>query len=397
MKKTLILGIVSGVVGAILAIAINGYFNGIPASAKSNSNVTGATTQQQNAVGTSEPYSRPESREAPANSYTDDELVNISVYDKTNMGVVNIRTEIEVRRGFFVERGVGAGSGWVLDKEGHIVTNFHVIQDSDSIEVTLYDGSSDQARVVGADPANDIALLKITAPSESLHPLELGDSDFLKVGQKAIAIGNPFGFERSMSVGIISSINRSLKARDGRMIKSIIQVDAALNQGNSGGPLLDSSGRLIGMNTAIKSAGSEQNAQNSGVGFAVPINTIRRVIPQLKTHGRVIRASIGVTQAAPTRQGLLLIEVVPNGPAGEAGLKGVIQVNQYRYGDTTVSVREQRWNEADIILAVNGRDIQTFDELLTEVEKVKPGENVELEILRDRQRDRVVIRTVEER
>ena len=407
MKNTLIVGIISGVVGAVLAFAIHGYLNERSSLAAPSENLRQQSAIQQDGrteLGNNNPNASPlpapvlssVSGNNAGNRYSNDELINISVYESTNRGVVNIRTEIDIRRGRMRLQGEGAGSGWVLDKEGHIVTNYHVIESSGLVEVTLFDGTTIEAKFVGADPANDIALLKIDADPAILNPIALGDSDSLRVGQKAIAIGNPFGFERSMSAGIISSLNRSLESEQGRLIKSVIQVDAALNQGNSGGPLLDSSGRLIGMNTAIRSAVNDSTAQNSGVGFAVPVNTIRRVVPQLQANGRVIRASIGVLEALPTRRGLVLVELLPEGPAEKAGIKAVIQRVKYRYGNQIVAVEQQRWNEADFVLQVDGNDVMTFDEMLSEIEKRKPGESVELTILRGNRRVKVTIPTVDE-
>ncbi len=396
MKQTLIIGIVSGCVGAILALALYSYFYDHQAIANIQDLKSTADILIQ------EDLPKPAFQQStgpagnPVNQYSNEELINISVYESANRGVVNIRTEISVQRGLFVRRGEGAGSGWVLDKEGHIVTNYHVIESSEKIEVTLFEGTTITAELIGADPANDVALLRIVADPDILFPIEAGDSDILRVGQKAIAIGNPFGFERSMTSGIISSVNRALEASDGRLIKSIIQVDAALNQGNSGGPLLDSSGRLIGMNTAIKSAANDQSAQNSGVGFAIPVNTIRRVVPQLKEHGRVVRPTIGVVQAVPTRNGLALIELIPNGPAERAGIKAVLRRVQYRYGSQVVQVQEKRWDDADIVLAVDGTAVRTFDEMLTAVEHKNPGDKVLLRILRGGKISEVEVTTTDD-
>jgi len=446
MNRSILIGLVAGFFGAVLALAVQGYLNtatqaGFPGASEVDSDRTtrqpakeshrweahreeasgldpgvseGAhpTTDLAPAETASSPESnRPLSQPAqpataggtanpspPARAdLSPEELINISVYEKANRGVVNIRTEISLQRGFIVQRGIGAGSGWVVDKFGHIVTNYHVIENSKSIEVMFFDGKSVPATLIGEDPANDIALLKVDVDESTLFPLSLGNSDDLQVGQKAIAIGNPFGFERSMTSGIVSSINRAIESSEGRLIKSVIQVDTALNTGNSGGPLLDSQGELIGMNTAIKTAGSEQSAQNSGVGFAVPVNTIKRVVPQLKQHGRVIRASIGIAQALPTRRGLVILELIPNGPADQAGLIPVLQRVRYRLGNRIVGEGiEARWDEADIILSVNGTKVTTFDDLLTEVEKKKPGQAVRLQLLRDNRVVEVELVTTEE-
>ncbi|HCS53511.1 MAG TPA: serine protease, partial [Planctomycetaceae bacterium] len=179
----------------------------------------------------------------------------------------------------------GTGSGMVIDKSGHILTNFHVIEDVREVAVTLFNGESYDATYVGSDPVNDLAVIRIEAPPEELIPVRMGNSSKLKVGMNVYAIGNPFGLERTLTTGIISSLSRSLKINGDRTIKSIIQIDAAVNPGNSGGPLLDSHGRMIGINTAIYS----KTGQSSGVGFAIPVNLAKRVIPQLIRHGHVIR------------------------------------------------------------------------------------------------------------
>ncbi len=319
--------------------------------------------------------------------FTTDEAINVSVYDKSNRSVVNIQTEYAGFDQFFRPvSGEGSGSGWVYDQDGHIVTNYHVIEDSDRIRVTLFDGEAAEAKVVGVDPQNDIAVLKILAKPESLNPLTLGDSGDLRVGQKALAIGNPFGLERTLTVGIISSLNRTLesKASRGRMIKSVIQIDAALNQGNSGGPLFDSTGQVIGMNTAIASA-NQLAAQNSGVGFAIPANTIRRVVPELIQNGRVIRPTAGIYNVTKTPRGLLIVLVEPNGPAERAGMRGAFSVVLRRQGGR-IFVAGIRQNESggDIVQAINGIPVDSWDALLVEVEKYKPGDIVKFIIERGR-------------
>jgi S1-C subfamily serine protease len=315
-------------------------------------------------------------------NFTPDERVNISVYEKANRSVVHITTKSWSADTFFSleSPSEGSGSGSVLDQQGHILTNFHVVEGAGEIRVTLFNGETYDAGIVGRDPPNDVAVLKIAADPGVLYPIEFGDSAGLRVGQKVLAIGNPFGLERTLTVGILSSLNRTLPSGTGRDMKSIIQVDAALNQGNSGGPLMNSRGLVIGMNTAIASRVGE----NSGVGFAIPINTVKRVVPQLIEHGRVIRPVIGIASVYETDRGLMILELVPGGPAEQAGLRG------FRFR----RVRERRGpfiyertyvdrDYADVILAIDGNPVSTGDELLDYIEGKKPNQQVILHILRD--------------
>jgi S1-C subfamily serine protease len=218
--------------------------------------------------------------EATARNFTPEEQTNITVYETVNRSVVNINTKATVATGLLLIEmpSEGAGSGIVLDKQGHLLTNFHVVEGAKEIQVLLYDGSS--------HPATDVAVIKVDAPAELLQPVTFGTSNDLRVGQRVFAIGNPFGLERTLTTGIISSLNRSLPTRTGRTIKSIIQTDAAINPGNSGGPLLDSTARLIGMNTAIAS----RTGQSAGVGFALPGGTLARIVPQLIQRGHLRRS-----------------------------------------------------------------------------------------------------------
>ena len=273
----------------------------------------------------------------------------------------------------------GTGSGSVLDREGHILTNLHVVEGAREIRVTLHNGEDYDAGIVGQDPINDIAVLKIAAPAEALYPVTIGESDVLRVGQKIYAIGNPFGLDRTMTIGIVSSLNRSIPSRNGRSMKSIIQIDAALNQGNSGGPLLDSQGSLIGMNTAIAS----DTGNNTGVGFAIPSGTIRRVVPQLMSNGKVTRPSIGIAHVHPTDDGLLLAALIPGGPAEQAGLRGFRVIREQKQRGAFLYERTivDRGN-ADLIKSVDGKAVGTFDQLLSIVEEKQPGEEVVVGIAR---------------
>ncbi len=307
---------------------------------------------------------------------TPEEIVNVYVYDQVNRSVVNITTKTRSEGVFLSESEEGAGSGSVLDKQGHVLTNFHVIQDAQEVTTTLYDGKSYEATYIGGDPINDIAIIKINAPPEILYPVTLGDSSQLKVGMRVFAIGNPFGLERTLTTGVISSLNRSLSIHGNRTIKSIIQIDASINPGNSGGPLVNSHAQLIGMNTAIAS----RTGQSAGVGFAIPVNLISRIIAELIQHGKVIRPEIGISRVYQTEEGLLVAALVPGGPAEKAGLRGP-QIRKTRRGPITLQ-RVDR-NAADLIIALNNKPVKTADDFLSLIEDYKPGETVVVTILRE--------------
>jgi S1-C subfamily serine protease len=307
---------------------------------------------------------------------TPDEQVNISVYENVNRGVVNITTR-GTREGFFLMEvpTEGAGSGSILDVAGHVLTNNHVIEGARQVTVTLFDGTSYEARFVGADPVDDIAVIKIDAPADALHPVTLGDSRRLKVGMRVFAIGNPFGLERTLTTGVISSLNRALQIHERRTVKSIIQIDAAINPGNSGGPLLDSHSRLIGMNTAIAS----KTGQSSGVGFAIPVGLIARIVPELIDKGRVVRPEIGIAKVYETDQGLVIYRLVPGGPAERAGLKGPQTVAR-RKGPIVVQSIDR--SAADLIVAIDGQKVTRADDFLGIVESRQPGATVTLTVVR---------------
>ncbi len=321
--------------------------------------------------------------------FTPEERINISVYEHANRSVVHITTRTVVQELFFETPREGSGSGSILDRNGHILTNYHVIEGARNIRVTLFDGSDYEAGLVGQDPVNDIAVLRIDAPAELLKPISLGESSQLRVGQRVFAIGNPFGLERTMTVGIISSLNRTLPSRQKRSMQSIIQIDAALNQGNSGGPLLNSHARLIGMNTAIASSTGE----NTGVGFAIPSSTIARVVPQLIETGRVIRPDVGIASVLRTPQGLVVVSVTPGGPAERAGLRGFRVVRrQTRRGPFVYEESRVDRDYADVITSVDGKPIKSVDDFLTIIESRRPGDEVVLGILRENQELRVPVR-----
>lgn len=312
-----------------------------------------------------------------------EESVNVAVYEAVNRSVVNITAKsVKTDRILLVEKSEGSGSGSIIDTDGHILTNHHVVADAKEIAVALFNGKSYDATLVGADPLNDVAVIRIDAPEEELHPVTLGDSRTLKVGMRVFALGNPFGLERTLTTGIISSLNRSLQIHGNWKIKSIIQIDAAINPGSSGGPLLDAHGRLIGINTAIATT----SGQSSGVGFAIPVSMVSRVVPQLLKHGRVIRPESGIDKVYQTEKGLLVAEVRPGGPADKVGLRGPKLIKQRR-GPFTV-MREDR-TVADLIVGVDDQKIATAEDFLVYIEGKRPGDQIVLTVVREGRRMQV--------
>ncbi|GAC1469121.1 MAG: trypsin-like peptidase domain-containing protein [Isosphaeraceae bacterium] len=305
-----------------------------------------------------------------------EEQDNIRVYATVNKSVVNITTASDSGGLFGDETTSGTGSGFVFDNTGHILTNYHVVEGAESVQVTLFDGSTHEAQVVGVDASNDVAVVQVRVPSNRLVSVRMGDSSKLLVGQKVLALGNPFGLERTLTTGIVSALDRSIKAKNGRMIKGIIQTDAAVNPGNSGGPLLNSRGEVIGMNTAILS----QVGQSAGISFAVPINPILRILKPLIENGRVIRADLGVTRVLTTTEGLAVVSVSTGGPAERAGIQP-IRLKILRYGSTLF--RRPDPDSADVIIAVEGKRMRTVEDLLTEIESHAPGDVVSVTVLRE--------------
>ncbi|HET97376.1 MAG TPA: trypsin-like serine protease [Desulfurivibrio alkaliphilus] len=303
------------------------------------------------------------------------EKTSIEIFRSSSPAVVFITT-IELRRSLFTlnvyELPRGTGSGFIWDQQGHIVTNFHVIEDANRVEVTLADQSSWPGRVVGVAPDKDLAVLRIDAPVDKLTPLPVGQSANLLVGQQVYAIGNPFGLDQTMTSGIVSALGREIRAVTGRTIQGVIQTDAAINPGNSGGPLLDSAGRLIGVNTAIYSP----SGGSAGIGFAVPVDVVNRVVPEIIAHGRLIQPGLGVTVAHEqlTRrlgvaEGILIVNIRPGSAAETAGLRGTRQVA----GELVLG---------DIIIGVAGNRVRTFDDLRNIFDRYRVGDEVELTIIR---------------
>lgn len=312
-----------------------------------------------------------------ADGLAPDEAVAAYTYEINNRCVANIATRVGNARVLFMENPTAdAGSGFVIDQLGHLLTNFHVVENAQRIQVTLFNGESFEAEPVGVDPINDMAVVRIDAPRDLLFPVRFGSSSDLRVGMRVFAIGNPFGLERTMTTGIISSLNRTLPVTRARSIKSVIQIDAAINPGNSGGPLLNSRGELIGMNTAIASS----TGQNSGIGFAIPVNLIARVVPELIEHGRVIRPEHGIVEVLKTEQGLRILLLDPNGAAAEAGLRGP-QTKRVRRGLLVFETQDS--STADVIVGVDGMKTLKPDEFLFEVESHRPGDTINIEVLRD--------------
>ena len=322
----------------------------------------------------------------PAPSELDDltpeERVNIAVYEAANRSVVNITTRgYRGDRFLFLEiPSEGEGSGAVIDRQGHILTNGHVVEGAAETQVTLFNGKTYEAKLVGRDASTDVAVVKIAAPSDELFPVTFGDSSRLRVGQRVFALGNPFGLERTLSTGIVSSLDRWIPSRNGRRIRQIIQIDAAINPGSSGGPLLDTHARMIGINTAIAS----KTGESAGVGFAIPVTTIARIVPQLIRTGRVIRPETGIARVAQTERGLLVATLTPGGPAERAGLQGPrIVRRQKRQGPFVYQYQTVDPSSADLIVSVDGQPIKTADDFLSAVEAKRPGEQVVLGIVRN--------------
>lgn len=305
-----------------------------------------------------------------------DELATITVFEKSTQSVVFI-TSTTMRRDFFtlnlMEVPQGSGSGFVWDKDGHIVTNFHVVYGANAINVVMSDRSEYKAKVVGVDPDHDLAVLQIQVPTDGLVPVTVGTSANLRVGQKVLAIGNPFGLDHTLTTGVVSALGRTIKSLTDRTIDGVIQTDAAINPGNSGGPLLDSAGRVIGINTQIVSP----SGAFAGVGFAVPVDTITRLVPELIKHGKIIRPGLGVTLFADDLvrrwgiRGLVLAKVTRGGAADRAGLRGA------RVGASG------RVELGDIITRVDGQAVAVLDDLVTVLDRHKIGEKITVEYLRD--------------
>lgn len=319
-----------------------------------------------------------------------EEKNTISVFEQATRSVVYI-TNTSIRRDPWslnlFEVPQGSGTGFVWNRRGHIVTNFHVVYNADTISITMADRKEYQAKVVGVDPDHDLAVLLIDVSSKEVVPVRLGNSQGLLVGQQVMAIGNPFGLDHTLTTGVVSAIGRTIKSMTNRTIEGVIQTDAAINPGNSGGPLLDRVGRVIGINTQIVSP----SGAFAGIGFAVPVNTIKRVVPDLIRYGKLRKPGLGVRLVADAivkRWGLtgVVIRVVEPGSAAErAGLRGV---RESRSGKIKLG---------DVIIGLAGTPVQDMDEFLTVLDKFKIGETVTVDFLRNghQQQSRVILQEIE--
>jgi len=313
---------------------------------------------------------------------TEEERNNIALYEKVADGVVNV-TSTAIQMDFFFNAfpTQGSGSGSIIDTKGHILTNHHVVANAQKLEVTLGDGSKWPATLVGSDSDSDLAVIKIDAPKEKLKVIPMGDSKNLKIGQKVLAIGNPFGLQRTLTTGIVSSLGRTIRSESGTLIEDVIQTDAAINPGNSGGPLLNSDGEIIGINSAILSP----SGGSVGIGFAIPVNTAKRLIPELISKGYVTYPWIGasiqplIPEVAKylklkIERGAMIAEVVKGGPSDKAGLKGGNQ--RIQVGNVVVLAG------GDIVVKADQHDVKTNDELIRYIREKKPGDTITLRVFR---------------
>ncbi|HRV59622.1 MAG: trypsin-like peptidase domain-containing protein [Solirubrobacterales bacterium] len=330
-----------------------------------------------------------------ASSNQDDQNLVNQIYNRDSDGVgfitaSGITTESSSAFDPFGQQqgtSTATGSGFLIDTDGHMVTNNHVIEGAKKITVTL--GDSDavyDATVVGTDPSTDLALLKVDAPQDEMKPLKLGDSANVKVGDPVVAIGNPFGLDRTVTTGIVSALQREIASLNQYAISNVIQTDAAINPGNSGGPLIDADGNVIGVNSQIATGSGSSTSGNVGIGFAIPSNTVKDVVNQLLDDGTVEHAYLGISGASidsqlaealnlGTDQGVLVQEAPKDGPAAKAGIKA---------GDTAVTVQGQRvMTGGDVITKVNGKELTSMEDLIAAVNDAKVGDKMELEVERD--------------
>ncbi len=315
-------------------------------------------------------------------SVASDERNNQEVYQAASPGVVNITSTVTVQDWFYAYPRQGTGSGMIFDKEGRILTNYHVIQEAEKLEVTLSNKKDYPAKVLGKDPDNDLAVIQIDAPAGELTAIPLGSSEDLFVGQKVLAIGNPFGLQRTLTTGVISGLARPLKSEiTGRLIEGVIQTDAAINPGNSGGPLLNTRGQIVGINTMIYSP----SGGSVGIGFAVPVKTAKRVIDDILQYGRVRKPSLGIASlelsprisraiGLPVNEGLLVVETTPGGAASKAGLQAGTE--PARLGGSVIYLG------GDIIIGADGQPVRGRDDLDHVLNNKSVGDRLNLEVMR---------------
>lgn len=309
---------------------------------------------------------------------TDDEANNIEVFRRAGPSVVNITNSRLVRTFRSLNPQAvpqGSGTGFIWSADGHVVTNYHVVQQADRVLVTLQNGDTYLAETVGLDPSRDLAVLRIDAPGADLVPVEPGDSSLLEVGRKVIAIGNPFGLDTTMTVGVVSALGREIDSVNRRKIRDVIQTDAAINPGNSGGPLLNSLGQLIGVNTAIYSP----SGGSAGIGFAIPVNTVKRIVPELIEHGRILTPVLGIVRIPQPDyyrrqwgiEGVIVMDTVPDTDPARLGMRGLARVEGGRI------------RLGDVIVEVDGRPVRNEDDLADILEQRRPGDVVTVRTRRD--------------
>ncbi len=333
----------------------------------------------------------------PAHALTDDEQNNIELYQRLSPGVVNITSTVLERDFFFndVPRQ-GAGSGSIIDRRGYILTNHHVLEDARKLEVTLASGKKYTAKFIGSDPDTDLAVLKINAPASELTVIPMGSSHTLKVGQKVLAIGNPFGLGQTMTRGIISSIGRTIRAKSGVLVEDIVQTDASINPGNSGGPLIDSSGNMIGITSAILSP----TGASVGIGFAIPVDTAKRVLQDLIEKGEYLYPWAGVTLMTLTpgmaealdlsaEQGALVLEVMSGSPAAKAGMRG--GQRRVQVGNQIIQIG------GDVIVSMDGEPVTDADMVIRKIRKLRGGSKVHFVVVRSGKERREITVTLGEK
>jgi len=389
MNRSIARNLVMVMVTAILAASIViGYFQLQPSSGNS---VVTALSAQASTDGQSQSAPAVQSKAA----FLDDETV-VNVYDKVSPAVVYVASTTTRSDGFFGNMPQrGAGSGIIIDKEGHILTNNHVVDGADKLEVTLSDGTTVPATTVGYDPVNDLAVVKIDTDASKLTVAKLGDSDKVKPGQLAIAIGNPFGLDRTVTVGVVSAVGRTYTGETGRAILKMIQTDAAINPGNSGGPLLNSSGEVIGINTSIESP-----VQGSvGIGFAIPVNTASALLPELLKGGEISHPMLGVSGIALTPslakelgltvdKGVYVAEVIQDSPADNAGVRGATARISNSQRSTSSSVPKG----GDVITAVDDTAVAKVEDIIAYLDTKKVGDTVKLSIIRDKEQKTIEVK-----